>query len=88
VLKAIAAEPMALAFRYDALLERLASVCKGEAPTGASVVNACAHMAKLASEQLPTHAVLEWDEEEQVLDLPDPYFLFYLRWSGRLADQT
>jgi len=85
VLKAIAGDPTALAFRYDDLMQRLASVCVGETPQGSSVVGACAHMSKLAGDQLPTHSVLEWDEAKQVLDLPDPYFLFYLRWSDRLS---
>jgi hypothetical protein len=41
-------------------------------------------MEKLAADQLPTQRVLEWDEGKQVLDIPDAYFLFYLRWSDRL----
>jgi hypothetical protein len=85
VLKAMALDPMALAFRYDDLVERLGRVCDGEAPAGSSVVGACAHMAKLAGDQLPTASVLDWDEAKQVIDLPDPYFLFYLRWSDRLV---
>lgn len=85
ILKAIAGDPTALAFRYDDLMQRLASVCVGEAPQGSSVVNACAYMAKLAADQLPNATVLDWDDGKQVLDLPDPYFLFYVRWSDRLA---
>jgi hypothetical protein len=85
VLKAIAGDPTALHFRYDDLMQRLASVCVGETPQGSSIVGACAHMSKLADDQLPTHRVFDWDDARQVLDLPDPYFLFYLRWSGRLA---
>src|SRR6266481_2830646 len=25
---------------------------------------------------------LNWDNDDQVLTIPDPYLLFYLRWSG------
>jgi hypothetical protein len=43
-------------------------------------------MEKLAADQLPTHRVLEWDDQKEVLHIPDPYFLFYLRWSERLRE--
>jgi hypothetical protein len=85
ILKAIAADPMRLAFDYDDLGARVKAVCDADAPPGSSVVGACAHLSKLAADHLPTTRVLEWDEERQVLDVPDPYFLFYLRWSDRLS---
>ncbi len=85
VLKAIASEPLALTFTYDAILDRVEKVCVGEVPPGSSIALALAHIDKLALDQVPTSRVLEWDEGKQVLDIPDPYFMFYLRWSGRLA---
>lgn len=88
VLRAIAAEPLALAFPYDDLVERVKSLCKSESPPGSSLTAAVTHMEKLATDQLPTHRVLEWDEQKEVLHIPDPYFLFYLRWSERLREPT
>lgn len=85
ILKALAAEPLRLVFPYDDVVQRVRSVCEGEFPIGSSVTVACAHMAKLAAEQLATQLVLDWDEGEQVLEIPDPYLLFYLRWSDRLT---
>lgn len=85
VLKAIAGEPRALSFTYDELAARVKALCDGESPPGSSLFAACAHMQKLAQDHLPTSRVLEWDEIEHVLEIPDPYFLFYLRWSDRLA---
>jgi len=85
VLKAIAREPLALAFSYDAIMDRVEKLCVGEMPPGSSIALALAHIDKLAVDQIPTQRVLEWDEGKQVLDIPDPYFMFYLRWSGRLA---
>jgi len=84
ILKAMAAEPMRLSFDYEDLLARVRAVCSGESPPGSSIVLACAHLAKLAADHLPTTRVVEWDEPKQVLDVPDPYLLFYLRWSDRL----
>jgi hypothetical protein len=43
-------------------------------------------MRRLAEEKFPQERVIDWDEQKQVLDVSDPYFLFYLRWSGRLAE--
>lgn len=86
VLRAVAAEPLSLSFSYDELIERVRSVCRGDAPPGSSVVGTVTHMQKLAIDQLPTHRVLDWDEDAQVLHIPDPYFLFYLRWSDRLRE--
>jgi hypothetical protein len=86
ILKAIAEEPLVLGFDYEEVLRRVRAVCDGEAPAGSSVTGACAHMARLAEEQLPTTRVLTWDERDQILEIPDPYLSFYLRWSDRLRE--
>jgi hypothetical protein len=43
-------------------------------------------MSKLALEKFPNERAIDWDEAKQVIDIPDPYLLFYLRCSGCLAD--
>ena len=86
ILKAIAEEPHALTFDYEEVLRRVRAICDGEAPAGSSVTGACAQMARLAEEQLPTTRVLTWDERDQILEIPDPYLSFYLRWSDRLRE--
>jgi hypothetical protein len=87
VLKAIAADPPRLSFKYDELLERTTRICHGEAPVGSSVTGTCLHMTRLAQERFPSERVIDWDEQKQILDIPDPYLLFYLRWSGRLKEE-
>ncbi len=86
VLKAIAADPPNLSFPYDDLIDRTVATCKGESPVGSSVTGTCVHMSRLAFERFPDERAIEWDEQKQILDIPDPYLLFYLRWSGRLAE--
>jgi hypothetical protein len=86
ILKAIAMEPLALTFDYEEVLRRVRATCAGEAPAGSSVTGACAHMSRLAEEQLPTTRVLSWDDRDQILEIPDPYLSFYLRWSDRLRE--
>ena len=34
----------------------------------------------------PAYRVLTWDERDQILEIPDPYLSFYLRWSDRLRE--
>jgi hypothetical protein len=43
-------------------------------------------MAKLALEKFLNERAIDWDEQKQILAIPDPYLLFYLRWSGRLSE--
>ena len=52
---------------------------------GASIVRTCVALGQIAQGMAePTGPSLEWDDRDQVLVLPDPYLLFYLRWSGVL----
>jgi len=87
VLKALATDPPRLSFPYPELLERTVKVCIGESPVGSSVTGTCLHMSKLALEKFPKDRAVDWDEQKQVFDVPDPYLLFYLRWSDRLGEQ-
>lgn len=88
VLRALADDPPRLSFPYEELLARAAKVCTTTAPVGSSVSGTCLHMAKLALDKFPNERAVDWDEQKQVFDVPDPYLLFYLRWSGRLNEQS
>lgn len=70
----------------DEINKRIDKVCEkdGKTPVGSSVSGSCLYMARLARDHLPTQRVIDWDEEKGVLDIPDPYLLFYLRWSGHV----
>ena len=87
VLKSIASDPPQLSFTYDELLARTAAVCKGDSPVGSSVTSTCVQMSKLAFEKFPNERAIDWDESKRVLDIPDPYLMFYLRWSERLQNE-
>ncbi|MDZ7778954.1 MAG: hypothetical protein U5R14_03320 [Gemmatimonadota bacterium] len=87
ILEAIAQDPPILSLAYEDLTARLGDICHGEAPVGSSVISSCQQMAKLAQRNFPLERPLDWDDERGgVLDLPDPYLLFYLRWSTRLLE--
>ncbi len=79
-------DPPRLTLEYAELGKRLEELCKpNEYPDGASIVRTCVALGQIAQGLAePTGPSLEWDDRDQVLVLPDPYLLFYLRWSGVL----
>lgn len=86
ILRAIAADPLRPTFTYDTILKRVAALCTPDLkPVGSAITGSCRHMARLAIDKQPEDRVIDWDHEKEVLDIPDPYFLFYLRWSGHLT---
>jgi hypothetical protein len=89
VMRALAMDPPRLSIDYADLTQRLETLCKGAAPDGASVTRACVTFGQIASTFAPpTGPSLEWDEHAQVLVIPDPYLLFYLRWSVALEREA
>jgi hypothetical protein len=86
ILKAIASNPPHLTFPYDDILDRVHTTCVRDEPVGSSITGSCTQMSKLALEKFPKERVIDWDEQKLVLDIPDPYLLFYLRWSDRLIE--
>ena len=82
VLLALKQDPARLMFTYDAMLNRVRRVCTSEHPAGSSISQALGQMNDIA-EKLHTTQVLEWDED--TLDIVEPYFLFFLRKSPKLA---
>lgn len=84
VLLALAANPPRLGFTYSILSQRINNVCSSETPQPASIYQACSQISKMAIDMYPDQRVIEWDDDETIIDIVDPYFLFYLRWSGRM----
>ncbi len=80
VLLGLTNDPAALSITYDRMLARVNKVCVGDSPSGSSVAGALAQMSLIAEKFSPK--ALEWDEN--VLDIIEPYFLFYLRYSPKL----
>lgn len=87
ILKAISSDPPSLSFSYDELLGRIEKICVGESPSGSSVTGSCEHISRLALDKFPKERVIDWDESKDFMDIPDPYLLFYLRWSGHLTEE-
>lgn len=81
ILLAIKADPSGLSFRYDEMTKRTVGVCLGQSPVGSSVSECLSQMNRLAK-TVQDAPVIEWDED--VLDIVEPYFLFFLRCSSYL----
>lgn len=79
VMMALCQDPPLLSFTYDSLMARITAVCGEDRPVGSSVNSALAQMEKLSVSLSPQVPILEWDEN--VLEIVDPYFLFFLRSS-------
>ena len=88
ILAGIASDPPALSFSYDELLSRVTKICASEHPSGGSIHGSCEHMVKLAQQRFPNERQIDWNKEREVLDITEPYLLFYLRWSARLAQSN
>jgi len=80
IVKAIALDPPELTFRYQNLTNRIHSLCKSDWPSGSSITGSCYQMASLAN-AAAGHEIIEWDNDHDVLDLRDPYLLYYIRWN-------
>jgi hypothetical protein len=89
VLRALAMDPPKLTLPKDELNRRLEEMCTGKHPDAANVVRTCLALGQIAQGfAAPTGPSLEWDDQENVLVVPDPYLLFYLRWSGILEREA
>jgi RecA/RadA recombinase len=81
ILRAVAADPPRLSFHYDEIIGRVERLCGSNAkPVGSSIAGSLFHMSKISRDTAAR--VFDWDEGKGVLDIPDPYLVFYLRWSG------
>ncbi|MDR6960564.1 hypothetical protein J2W43_004569 [Pseudomonas brassicacearum] len=80
LIRCLALDPPQLTLRYDDLVLRVKSLCKSQSPSGSSITGACSHMAKIANDAA-SESVIEWDGDNDVLDIRDPYLLFFIRWA-------
>jgi hypothetical protein len=86
LLVSLRADPPALSFQWNEISRRVQAACRPDAPQAASLSTACAQIAKIAKDMYPGQRVVDWEGDPvNLLSIEDPYFLFYLRWSEKLA---
>lgn len=82
ILQAISLNPPMSSLPYAEIKSRCQSLVAEEILQGASITQALQQTGKRVVEKLGEDRVLDWDEEKQLLSIPDPYFLYYLRWAA------
>ena len=82
ILLALRESPPRLSFPYAEIYERTRNVSVGDAPAGSSVASALEQISEIARDLEPNAQIIEWSDD--VLDIVDPYFLYYLRCSPRI----
>lgn len=83
ILLAVKESPPRLSFPYAEIYERTRNVCSKESPPGSSIASALEQIPEIARDLEPNVQIVEWSDD--VLDIVDPYFLYYLRCSPRMA---
>lgn len=87
VLLAVAVAPPTTTLSYTAMMQRVEKVCHSDFPVGSSVKEACTQIARFAVSMYPSQRIVEFDDESgtDTFSIVDPYWLFYLRASPKLA---
>jgi hypothetical protein len=76
ILKALAYGDPVLALSYATIKDRIESLVPNDPPRGVGIVQALQQMGKAVEEKLGEDRVLEWDDEKEFLNVPDPYFVY------------
>ncbi len=83
VLEAIAATGPTVSIRYEDLRASIRRVLASSQPQRNEITQVLEKMSQIAKEDIEGEPVVDWDSEEDVLHISDPYFAFYLRWGSR-----
>lgn len=73
---------------YAEITKRIEEVCLNEKPVGSSITEAYKQIEGFASDMYPKQKIIEWDADAAsgTLSIIDPYFLFFLRSSDKVAE--
>lgn len=72
---------------YESLRASLREVVHSEdMPQANEVTRVLEKMAEIASKEEMSVKVLDWDRDEQVLHVTDPFFAFFLKWAKSYVD--
>lgn len=84
----IAADPPAMEMNYAEISKRIEAICKDDKPVGSSITESYKQIEGFARSMYSSQRIIEWDAEAAsgTLSIIDPYFLFFLRSSEKLAE--
>lgn len=67
---------------YETLRAKIKDILIDEPPYAHEVSRVLEEMAKIASHDEASTPVIDWDKEERLLHVTDPFFAYYLRWGN------
>lgn len=78
--------PDLITLEYEDLRTAIKEICMPEnVPNLQEVARVLKHMAEISATDESSTPVIDFDEEEKVLHITDPFFAFYLRWGNVLS---
>lgn len=84
LLRAIAENPPKLSYDYSELTRRVKDICGESKPKSGNLTQAIARIDQWMDDSDFRSYKLEWLSDTKNLKIPDPYLIFYLRWSNKL----
>lgn len=84
ILRAIASNPPKLSLDQGEIVKRIGDVCMSDPPGTSSITQAISRVDTWVSNKIEEPHIFDWEEERRTLEIPDPYLIFYLRWSDAL----
>ena len=81
LLKAISVGEPLLTLSFSDIKDKVRSLVL-EIPPDGELLAGLSQLSDKAVDQIPDNQVLEWDDKKLVLNISDPYFLYYIRWAN------
>lgn len=85
ILHGIASNPPKVSFDQSDIIRRVGDVCEEEEPQSGNLTQAIKRVDRWIDNSEQETPVFEWREETKNVEIPDPYLIFYLRWSDDLS---
>lgn len=70
---------------YEEIRSSLRKVLTDDIPQVHEVSRVLVKMTEIAREQIQGEPVVDWDEENKILHIVDPFFAFFLRWGAKAS---
>ncbi|MXR21363.1 hypothetical protein [Halobacterium bonnevillei] len=84
IVRVIASDPPKLTLDQNEIISTVEDICLSEKPQSGNLTQAIQRVDKWISESNGDEHVFEWVDDRKNLEIPDPYLLFYIRWSDEL----
>ncbi|SNZ05775.1 AAA domain-containing protein [Natronoarchaeum philippinense] len=84
IARVIASNPPKLTLDQSEITKKVDDICYNNKPQSGNLTQAIQRVDKWISESNGDEHVFEWVDDRKNLEIPDPYLVFYLRWSDKI----